>query len=84
MSGFDYNPLHVSMDGAGGAHYIGVICPICKKQFSRTGQHVWKVRSASGKGNYLYFCSYSCMRRGEREREEQIMKRRKEAACSQE
>lgn len=38
-------------------------CPICKKKYYPAAQHAWRI----GNGNGARVCSYSCMRKWEKE-----------------
>lgn len=55
------------------------ICPICGKKFISAADHMWKI---GGWGNISGIhtervCSYSCMRKWEKEREAEDKKRRR-------
>lgn len=51
-------------------------CAVCKKRFSRTAKHAWKL---NGRKKTLYFCSYSCMRAVEKVEQEKARIQREEA-----
>lgn len=41
------------------------ICPECGKKFKFTGTKFWVYKVPDGRGNYYYYCSYSCMRKNQ-------------------
>lgn len=43
------------------------VCPICKKRYSRTAEHAWRL---STNKKVRFFCSYSCMRTVEKVEQE--------------
>ena len=42
-------------------------CPVCGKLFILSSANIWTYKRKV-KDNMLYFCTYSCMRRHDRER----------------
>ena len=39
-------------------------CPVCGKEMFRMNwtEYHWKLRTPESKGQYVYYCSYKCMR----------------------
>ena len=44
-------------------------CKVCGKKFYASDEYVYKIRK-SKMGSYYWFCSWGCMRKHEREKEE--------------
>ena len=57
-------------------------CPICGKKFVPAPEHAWKIGSyntytaESDDGRRKHVCSYSCMRKWEKEQEEKLKNRK--------
>lgn len=50
-----------------GVHILTKKCPICGKEFHPEAEHAWKIgRTKNGEGGKSV-CTYSCMRKWEKE-----------------
>ena len=79
--------IHTECNSGGARKYRAGKCFMCRKKFAYTAEHAYK--RPKSKGNYGYFCSYSCMRaydkamtltlakRKEEEREHRVTAQRK-------
>lgn len=59
----------------GGEHWVMRKCPICGKEFLPAGQHSYKIGTIVKQQKLV--CTYTCMRKWEREQEEKNKKRHK-------